>query len=124
MKLHSSETGILPAGRFQAQFSISDQEFVALSQLIYRLIGIQLNEQKKMMVISRLSKRLHQLNLNSFSQYLNYLEQSTEKEDELTTLINRITTNKTDFFREIHHFEFLQNKYLPQIAAKKIQIKL
>ena len=75
------------------QFTISDEEFSAFRHLLYKLIGIQLNEQKKMLVISRLSKRLRQLHLENFSQYLDYLHTSADKESELVTLINQMTTN-------------------------------
>ena len=98
------------------QFTITDQEFAAFRDLIYNLVGIQLNEQKRMLVISRLSKRLRQLDLSTFSEYLDYLNHSADQASELITLINQITTNKTDFFREDHHFKFLVSQFLPAFA--------
>ena len=121
----SSDFESFPSQHYQAQFHITNQEFEAFRSLIYHLIGIQLNEQKKMLVISRLSRRLRQLNLNSFSEYLAYLDQSSDKEDEIVNLINQMTTNKTDFFREGHHFDFLRNQFMPHLAsqpAKNIRI--
>jgi chemotaxis protein methyltransferase CheR len=122
---HSSEPRPNPAPTFNTQYSINEEEFQALRQLIYRLVGIQLNDQKKMLVISRLSKRLRELRYQSFSEYLHYVHNSPQREQELVTLINQITTNKTDFFREKHHFDYLSSVFLPsftQAAAKNIRI--
>jgi chemotaxis protein methyltransferase CheR len=122
---HSSEPRPTPAPLYNTQYSISEEEFQALRQLIYRLVGIQFNDQKKMLVISRLSKRLRELRFQSFSEYLHHVHNSPEREQELVNLINQITTNKTDYFREKHHFEYLQSVYLPsftQAAAKNIRI--
>ena len=101
------------------EFTISDAEFALFRELIYDLIGIQLNENKKMLVISRLSRRLRSLQLSSFSQYYEFITQSATGTDELVNLINQITTNKTDFFREAHHFDFLQQDFLPKFLEKR-----
>lgn len=103
------------------RFLISDQEFDLFRKLIYDLAGINLSDNKKMLVISRLSRRLRTLNLQSFGEYLDYLRSAPEAEKEMVEMINRITTNKTDFFREIHHFEFLSETLIPSLlkAGKK-----
>lgn len=102
-------------------FTITEKEFNLFRDIIYRLTGIQMTEKKRNLVVARLSKRLRALNLHSFSQYYDYLNTSTSAADELSNLINRITTNKTDFFREKHHFDFLANEILPSYisAAQK-----
>lgn len=96
-------------------FQISDREFDLLRNLIKELTGISLSDQKKSLVISRLSKRLRALDLTSFTGYYGYLTEGLEGRQEIDHLINRITTNKTDFYREQHHFEFLEEVLLPQI---------
>jgi chemotaxis protein methyltransferase CheR len=102
-------------------FSITEKEFQIFRDIIYRQTGIQMTEKKRNLVVARLSKRLRALNLNNFSEYYEYLNTSSNASDELNNLINRITTNKTDFFREKHHFDFLVNEIFPLYidAAKK-----
>jgi chemotaxis protein methyltransferase CheR len=94
-------------------FSITEKEFNLFRDIIYRQTGIQMTEKKRNLVVARLSKRLRALNLSNFSEYYEYLNTSSKAADELNNLINRITTNKTDFFREKHHFDFLINEIFP-----------
>lgn len=95
------------------QYKIADKEFGQLKTLIKELTGINLTEQKKMLIVARLSKRLRVLGLSSFAQYYELLTE-TGNSSEIIHLINRITTNKTDFFRESHHFDFLKEVVLPR----------
>jgi len=68
------------------------------------------------MVQSRLNVRLRTLGLANFVEYVDRLKKDPSfAKAEMQELINRITTNKTDFFREIHHFEFLKNQFLPEL---------
>lgn len=87
-------------------------------ELIRRISGIYLSEQKKKLVVARLSRRLRALNLDTFTQYYHYLTENLAGAAEIENLINRVTTNKTDFFREIHHFDFLKDEVLPGMIAK------
>ncbi|HEY3332480.1 MAG TPA: protein-glutamate O-methyltransferase CheR [Capsulimonadaceae bacterium] len=100
---------------------IDDNEFKKVQALIYREAGISLSDAKRNLVQSRLMKRLRYHNLNSYREYLNLLANQGESGDEITHLINSLTTNKTDFFRESHHFEFIHNRLLPEVkdAANK-----
>ncbi len=66
---------------------------------------------KKDMLQARLLKRLRTLHMNSFDQYCSYLF-SQNGISEITNMINEVTTNKTDFFREPEHFDFLKNVIL------------
>ena len=87
-------------------------------ELIHRISGIYLSEQKKKLVVARLSRRLRALNLDTFTQYYHYLTENPAGASEIENLINRVTTNKTDFFREVHHFDFLKDEVLPAIISK------
>ncbi len=91
---------------------ISDIEFNLLREVIFKESGINLTEKKKTLMQSRLIKRLRALKLNNYKMYYEYLMQNYESE--LIPFINSITTNKTDFFRESKHFEFIKNNYLPE----------
>ncbi len=101
--------------RVETEYRISDKEFELLRSLIKELTGINLSDQKKMLVVSRLSKRLRALGLTSFAGYYRYVTEDIKGREEIDHLINRMTTNKTDFYRESHHFDFMQRTALPYI---------
>lgn len=96
-------------------FDLTDNEFAKFKELIHRTSGIYLSEQKKKLVIARLSKRLRALELDSFTDYYRYIMEDPAGATEVNNLINRITTNKTDFFRERHHFDFLRDEIFPAL---------
>ena len=92
---------------------ISVKEFNLLKEVIFKESGINLTERKKALMQSRLIKRLRALNLSNFKIYYDYLLNNYN--DEIVFLINCITTNKTDFFREPRHFDFLIKTALPEL---------
>ncbi len=69
-------------------------------------------EHKRTLVASRLSKRLRMHNLTTFSEYIKFLKDD-KSDTEIVDFINAVTTNKTDFFRENKHFEFMRSTFLP-----------
>ena len=91
-------------------YQLSNEEFDILRKKVYGEIGVNLTDAKKPLTISRLSKRLKELGISTFSQYIKYLE---DNQGELEHLFNLITTNVTKFFREEHHFAYLENTFLP-----------
>ncbi|MCG6152689.1 CheR family methyltransferase [Leptospira bandrabouensis] len=96
--------------------TIGDAEFEFIKNLVYKQAGIFLAPHKKIMVQSRLNARLRTLGITSFENYVAKLKLDPKfATEEMQELINRITTNKTDFFRENHHFEFLKNQYFPAL---------
>lgn len=96
--------------------TIGDPEFDFIKDLVYKQAGIFLAPHKKIMVQSRLNARLRQLSIPSYEEYVSRLKKDPKfASDEMQELINRITTNKTDFFRENHHFEFLKNDFFPML---------
>ncbi len=96
---------------------IGDKEFKYIASVMYDRCGISLGEQKRVLVAGRLTKRLSQLGLSSFAEYVKFLD-ADKTGGELTELINRITTNHTFFFREREHFDFLQSEILPRLEEK------
>ena len=91
---------------------IHAEDFAVVQRLIYDYAGIALSDAKRVMVHSRLAKRLRALGLVSYGAYLELL-QGPRGTEERIQFINCLTTNKTDFFRENHHFEFLQQQVFP-----------
>jgi chemotaxis protein methyltransferase CheR len=96
---------------------LADRDFDFLRQLIYERSRIHLGPDKRVLVASRLAKRLRQLQLESYHEYCQLLR-SPAGEDELRFLIDRISTNHTTFFRETKHFDFLRDVVLPQWRAR------
>jgi chemotaxis protein methyltransferase CheR len=84
-----------------------------LQELIHSTSGINLTPSKKSLLVSRLSIRLRELGIQSFAAYYQLLLED-ETGDEQTTLIDRITTNETSFFREPRQFEYLEKTLIPQ----------
>ena len=106
---------------YERDFEFSEKDFKYIRDLISDHTGIVLAEHKVDMVYGRLTRRLRELNLTSFDNYLSNLESD---EQELIHFVNALTTNLTSFFREKHHFEFLSSKLLPQIMKNKASKRL
>ena len=87
--------------------ALSNKDFSRLKEFIYKECGINIIDSKRTMLEARLQKRLRKLDLASFSQYCDYLFSPSGIKEELTDMINQVTTNKTDFFREPAHFDYL-----------------
>ena len=93
---------------------ITDKEFVQLAKYIKDNYGINLKEEKKMLVIGRLHTVLAENNFENFSQYYQYLI-SDKTGNAVNILVNKITTNHTYFMREKTHFDYLREKALPSL---------
>jgi len=100
-------------------YNLSDEHFHKFRDLIYNEAGIKLGDVKKILVQSRLIKRLRELHLEDFGSYHEYLTKNYETEK--INFINAITTNKTDFFRENDHFEYMKNVILPGMEKKGLK---
>jgi chemotaxis protein methyltransferase CheR len=98
---------------------LSNSDFERLRDLIYSESGINLSSDKKTMMEIRIKRRLQNLGIRTFAEYCKNLFTQQGKDQELVQLIDVITTNKTDFFRESAHFDYLVSKALPDLAARK-----
>lgn len=98
----------------EKEFAFREEDFGFISKTIYDRTGIVLKDHKKDMVYSRLARRLRELGLNNFADYCALLKAKGGNE-ELSVLINAITTNLTRFFREGHHFEHVKEVVLPEV---------
>lgn len=97
---------------------LTDGEFRQLREFIYAHTGIALSEHKRALVYARLAKRLRHYRLDCFADYYRLLTQNDPEGDELVEMINCITTNKTDFYREPHHFRFLAEHVFPELRTR------
>ncbi|SDE58313.1 CheR family methyltransferase [Desulfuromonas thiophila] len=92
---------------------IGPAEFRRISAYIYDELGIRLTDNKRTMLAGRLHKRLRELQLATVSDYCDYLFSPRGQQLEKIHLFNAVTTNKTDFFREPSHFDYLVGQVLP-----------
>jgi chemotaxis protein methyltransferase CheR len=81
-----------------------------IRELIHGVAGIALGHDKDSMIRARLAGRLRQLQVSSYELYL---ERVSRDRDELSELVDLLTTNKTSFFREMQHFDFIANELVP-----------
>ena len=91
---------------------LSEKDFQAFSDFIYNEYGIKMPPIKRVMLQGRLLKRIRELNMNSYTEYKDYFFSKEGQQNELFNFLNVVTTNKTDFFREPLHFDFLQKEIL------------
>lgn len=100
---------------------LSDAEFRRLSEFIHAHCGIKMPPGKKVMLEGRLQKRLRALGLTGFREYCDFLFQDDGAAAEITLMIDAVTTNKTDFFREPVHFNLLAGTILPRFLERERQ---
>ena len=89
-----------------------------MSSFIERELGIRMPVTKRVMLESRLQKRLRLHGFISYREYVDYVFSDQGSRTEMINMIDAVTTNKTDFFREADHFEFLQSRILPQLMER------
>ena len=107
---------------FFSPAELTDSQFHRISEFIQKNVGIKMPEEKRLMVQSRLTGRLKSLKMSNFDDYLNFAFSGTlEGSEEIALMINAITTNLTNFFRENVHFEYLTDTVLPELAQKNIK---
>lgn len=97
---------------------LSGRDFSRLSAFVYEQAGIRLGPEKKAMLEGRLRRRLRSLNLDSYRGYCDYVFTPEGRRAETVPLIDVVTTNKTDFFREPAHFTFLSERALGEMTAR------
>ena len=99
------------------EFKFSDDEFKTIVNMVFEKTGITIQPHKKNMIYGRIVKRIRTLTLNSFAEYIKFLK-SPNSGTEIIDFTNAITTNLTKFFREMHHFDHLVKKSLPEKITK------
>jgi chemotaxis protein methyltransferase CheR len=113
------ETASHKTGRWDRTFgTMKDATFSRLASFIHTELGIKMTDAKRPMLQGRLQKRLRHLGLGSYEEYVKYVFSPEGMEVELYHLINAVTTNKTDFFREPRHYEVLVRQVLPHLVEQ------
>jgi chemotaxis protein methyltransferase CheR len=94
---------------------LSSRNFNRLAELIHDYSGIKMPPNKRTMLEGRLRRRLRATQFRDVNEYCSYLFEDGGMDGEIVHLIDAVTTNKTEFFREPVHFDFLQSKALPAL---------
>ena len=97
---------------------LASRDFARLTAFVYSETGIRLGPEKKTMLEGRLRKRLSELQIASYKNYCDYLFGTDGLREEKIRFIDVVTTNKTDFFREPKHFDYLVQQALPEMTAR------
>ncbi|NLM83196.1 MAG: protein-glutamate O-methyltransferase CheR [Clostridiales bacterium] len=105
---------------------ITDTEFRKISDYVKRNYGIELKNEKRALVTSRLHSILTEHGFTSFSQYFDYVINDKTGQAAIA-MINKITTNHTYFMREPDHFTYLKDHVLPwvkSVAARERDVRI
>jgi len=94
--------------------ALSTKEFRLFQSLVHRVAGISLSDQKRALLVGRLSPRLRALELPTFGAYFDHV---TADASEMVRMIDAVCTNETHFFREPKQFAFLEDEVLPRWRA-------
>jgi len=98
---------------------MNPETFNEFKNFIETNLGIKIPPSKKIMLESRLAKRLRALKMSNYEEYCQYVFSEEGFAREVQQLIDVVTTNETDFFREGKHFEILTNQILSELVVEK-----
>ncbi len=104
---------------FSPEIPMNDEEFRLLRDLVYQHCGLHFTQESKYLLERRLGKRLHQHRLKSFKDYYYLLRYNKSRDEELTEVVNALTTNETYFFREEFQLKTFIQEIIPEIRARK-----
>ena len=96
-----------------------ESHFLKLANLVETHTGIRMPPSKRLMLEGRLRRRVRALGLDTLSDYGKAIFHDGRLSEEFEHLVDCVTTNKTDFFREPEHFVFLRDHAIP--AALKLK---
>ena len=99
---------------------LTDRQFNAISKLVKELCGINLHDGKKELVKARLTKRLREVGIESFSRYIEFIG-TDAGQAEILSMLDALSTNLTYFFRESEHFDLLRRQAVPEMMRRHAQ---
>lgn len=104
---------------FSPEISMSQEEFRLLRDLVYQHCGLHFSEDSKYILEKRLGKRLQQHQIKNYKDYYYLLRYSKNKEEELSEVVDLLTTNETYFFREDYQLKTFISEIVPEICERK-----
>ncbi|MFI5232199.1 MAG: CheR family methyltransferase [Gemmatimonadales bacterium] len=102
---------------------LSAEEFERICTILFAQSAIVLKEGKEGLVRSRLAKHVRRLGLDSYTEYLAAVDADVTGRERLD-MIDSLTTNKTSFYREGAHFEYLQDVVMPKLLGARDRIRI
>ncbi len=105
----------------ESDVMMSEEEFRLIRDIIYSHCGLFFDSDTKYLLEKRLSRRLQLYQLQSFKDYHYFLKYDRKKDQELSDLMDVLTTNETYFFREAFQLKALTDEILPELKAAKEQ---
>ncbi|MCL5276734.1 MAG: protein-glutamate O-methyltransferase CheR [Deltaproteobacteria bacterium] len=109
--------------RNNSQVELEDEDFHRLRDFIKDYSGIFFSDEQKYILVSRLTGRLALHKLSSFRDYYLFLKYDKGRDEELSAVVDLLTTNETYFFREILQLKALFEEIVPSIKAEKTYIQ-
>ena len=103
--------------------TMSQGQFDKLRKIIYDRAGIHFPDAKKYVLESRLARRLEELEVDDYDQYISFLSMGPYKDDEFQEMFNKITINETSFFRNEPQLEVFEKQALPKILEARAGVK-
>jgi chemotaxis protein methyltransferase CheR len=104
------------------EMSLSD--FNLFQKLIYDETGINMTDKKRTLLTNRIRKRLLALKIDNYHKYYQYLKNAENRHDEIVQMVNAVTTNVTEFFRNPKQFETYAEKVLPAVMERNAGKKM
>ena len=98
---------------------MSDEEFRIIRDSIYSHCGIYFDDDSKYLLEKRLARRLSALSLNNFREYYHFLKYDRNKDQEMTDIMDVLTTNETYFFRESFQLAAFTDEIIPELIRVK-----
>ena len=104
------------------QIELTNGEYQKYCDLIYRVAGIRIAENKRVMVSNRVRRRLRATGIPTFAEYHIFLT-SPAGSNEMPFFLDAITTNETYFFRDIQNYDWLADTFLPEVTRQGLRAK-
>ena len=116
-------SGAAPALSVGKKAAMSDAQFSRLGKIIYERSGIHFPDTKKYVLESRLSRRLQELEMDDYDQYISFLTMGPYQQEEFQEMFNKITINETSFFRNEPQLAVFENQILPELIEARKSVK-
>ncbi|WP_226017277.1 protein-glutamate O-methyltransferase CheR [Novosphingobium sp. FKTRR1] len=97
--------------------TLNPRQFRKIANIIEAQTGIKMPDSKLHLIEGRLWRRMRDGGFASLNDYCEHIASGLADADTMTDFINAVTTNKTDFFREPAHFDYLSEEILPAFHA-------
>ncbi|HKZ16332.1 MAG TPA: protein-glutamate O-methyltransferase CheR [Geobacteraceae bacterium] len=103
----------------ESEMAMSEEEFRLIREIIHSHCGLSFDYDTKYLLEKRLARRLMHLRMESFREYYHFLKYNRGRDQELSDIMDILTTNETYFFREAFQLKAFTEEILPAIKAAK-----